>query len=263
MEFKIALGQMAVAAGQPARNYDTAREMAAEAAGRGADLLLLPELWATGYDLGRARQYARPLDEGHFAWMAGLAQEHRLYVAGTCLEASAGGKPWNSAALYGPDGCRHAAYRKVHLFAPMGEVAHLAAGEELPVFDLPWGRLALAICYDLRFPEGWVRYAEAGAQLVLIPAEWPVGRVEHWRLLLRARAVENQLFVAGCNRTGTDADGEFPGHSAIVDPWGRVRVEGSADPGLLFASVDLDDVQDSRRVFHWYGDRRPEVYARR
>ena len=124
------------------------------------------------------------------------------------------------------------------------------------------GRVALAICYDLRFPEMWRRYADAGAQLVLIPAEWPARRVEHWRLLLRARAVENQFFVAGCNRAGADGDVEFGGHSAAVDPWGQVLVAGGVEPGLFVASLDLDEVARGRSTFPFLADRRPEVYKK-
>lgn len=260
MEITIALAQMDIALGKPEQNAATARMLAVKAAAQGADLLLLPELWATGYDLSRVGEYTAAVDAGHFALMADLARTQQLYVAGTALEANPHGKPFNTAALYGPDGARLGTYRKVHLWAPLGEVEHMTAGDSLPVFDLPWGRMALAICYDLRFPEVWRRYADEGAQLVLIPAEWPVRRVEHWRLLLRARAVENQYFVIGCNRAGRDLDGEFGGHSAAVDPWARVLVEGGAGPGLFLVTLDLDEVARSRRLFPFLEDRRPEAY---
>jgi omega-amidase len=234
MKLTIALAQMAIASGRLEDNATTAHHQAAQAAARGARLLLLPELWYTGY------------------------------VAGTALEANPSGRPYNTAALFDPAGNRVGAYRKVHLWAPMGEAEHMSAGADLPVFDLPWGRTALAICYDLRFPELWRRYAEAGAQLVLIPAEWPARRVEHWRLLLRARAVENQFFVAGCNRAGGEPGAQpdatrFGGHSAIVDPWARVLVEGDSDPGLFLATVDMEEVTRARHLFPFMADRRPEV----
>jgi omega-amidase len=261
MDITAVLAQMEITLGRPEQNAARARTVAEEAAGCGADLLLLPELWSSGYDLERKEAYAAPLDEGAFALMAELAKAHQLYVAGTALEANPGGRPFNTAALYGPDGQRVGAYRKVHLWAPLGEVEHMTPGDAIPVFDLPWGRVGLAICYDLRFPELWRRLADAGAQLVLIPAEWPVHRVEHWRLLLRARAVENQFFVIGCNRAGADADGEFGGYSAAVDPWARVIVEGDAEPGLHIARLDLDEVAQSRRLFPFLADRRPAVYG--
>ncbi len=263
MEIKIALAQMAVAVGEPERNWATAQAMAAEAASQGAGLLMLPELWPTGYDLDRVEAHAAPLDQGAFAHMAELAHRHRLYVVGTALEAHPAGRPFNTAALYGPDGGRLGAYRKVHLWAPLGETEYMSAGDALPLFDLPWGRVALAICYDLRFPELWRRYALAGAELILIPAAWPARRIEHWRLLLRARAVENQLCVVGCNRAGGGVDipdDRFGGHSAAVDPWARVLVEGDGEPGLFVAELDLNEVARSRRLFPFLRDRRPEVY---
>jgi predicted amidohydrolase len=261
MQITVALAQMFIHLGRPERNRTTAQTLAAQAAGQGADLFLLPELWATGYDLDRAGAHSAPLDEGHFAWMASLAREHHLYVVGTALEANPGGRPFNTAALYGPDGERIGAYRKVHLWAPLGEVEHMTPGNSLPAFDLPWGRTALAICYDLRFPELWRSFADAGAQLVLIPAEWPVRRIEHWQFLLRARAVEDQFFVVGCNRIGVDTDGDFGGHSAVVDPWARVLVEGGSEPGLYVTTLDLDDVANARRLLPFLADRRPEVYG--
>jgi predicted amidohydrolase len=196
--------------------------------------------------------------------MAALARVHNLYVVGTALEANPNGRPYNTAALFDPAGDLVGAYRKVHLWAPMGEAEHMSAGGDLPVFDLPWGRTALAICYDLRFPELWRRYAEAGAHLVLVPAEWPARRVEHWRLLLRARAVENQYFVAGCNRAGGEPGAQpdatrFGGHSAVVDPWAQVLLEGDPEPGLFVTTLDLDEVVRARRLFPFLADRRPDV----
>jgi predicted amidohydrolase len=143
----------------------------------------------------------------------------------------------------------------------MGEVDTLASGDALPTFALPWGGTALAICYDLRFPELFRQYTTAGACLILVPAEWPVRRIEHWRVLLRARAVENQLFVAGCNRAGSDLDGEFGGHSAAIDPWGTVLVEGGAEPGLSMHKLNLDEVTRIRRLFPFLDDRRTDLFG--
>jgi len=264
VELNIALAQMAVRPGDPAGNEAEARRLAARAGDDGADLLLLPELWHSGYDLARAGEYAAPLDEGAFGLMAELARQHDLYVVGTALEAVEDGQPCNTAALYAPGGERAGAYRKVHLWAPLGETEYLTPGQSLPTFQLPWGCVALAICYDLRFPEQWRRYADVGAQLILIPAAWPSARVEHWRLLLRARAVENQFCVAGCNRAGGGDDAGqdcFGGFSAAVDPWGQVAAEGGPEPGLVVARLDLDEVARVRRLFPFLADRRPEVYG--
>lgn len=259
MHISAALAQMHITTGNPAANYETAGALAARSKAHDTTILVLPELWATGHDLGRVQAHAAPMDAGHFALMADLAVRHRLYVAGSALEANPQGRPFNTAVIYGPDGNLVGAYRKVHLFGPMGEIQHLVAGDTLPVFDLPWGRTALAICYDLRFPELWRRYAEAGTVFMIIPAAWPERRVEHWRLLLRARAVENQLFVVGCNRVGSEGDIAFGGHSAVVDPWGQVLTDGQTSPGLYATTLDLDEVTRARQLFPFLQDRRKEV----
>jgi omega-amidase len=262
MKLTVSLAQMAVVPGEPSTNEATARSLAAQAAAAGADLLLLPELWPSGYDLARAAEVAAPLGEGPFALMADLARAHQIYIAGTALESNPSGRPYNSAVLYTPQGAPAAIYHKVHLWGPLGEPEHMTAGGTLPVFALPWGRVALGICYDLRFPELWRRYVDGGAILVLIPAAWPSRRIEHWRLLLRARAVENQFFVAGCNQAQGDADTDpFGGYSTLSDPWGRVLLEGGPGPALLTASLDLDEVGRARRLFPFLEDRRPEVYG--
>ncbi len=118
------------------------------------------------------------------------------------------------------------------------------------------------ICYDLRFPELSRALAVAGARLLLVPAQWPVRRLEAWLLLARARAVENELFVAACNRVGADGDALFPGHSMVVDPWGRALVEGDDREGLLIARADLREIQKARRYLTVFEDRRPEAYER-
>jgi omega-amidase len=264
MKLTISLAQMAVVPGEPGANEAVARSLAARAAAEDADLLLLPELWSSGYDLARAAEYAASLGEGPFGIMAELARMHNLYVGGTALEVNLDGRPYNSAALYSPDGTLAATYHKVHLWEPLGEREHMTAGGTLPVFALPWGRVALAVCYDLRFPELWRRYADDGASLVLIPAAWPSRRIEHWRLLLRARAVEKQFFVVGCNRAGGSFDAgqdQFGGYSGLSDPWGHVLVEGGPEPALLSAIVDLDEVARARRRLPFLEDRRPEVYG--
>ena len=260
MDVRVALAQMAIALDRPELNEATARELAARAAAQGADLLVLPELWPTGYNLVRAGEFAAPLDAGPFAIMSALARQHGMHVVGTALEANPRGAPYNTAALYGPDGARLGAYRKVHLFPPMGEVEYLSPGEAFPILELPWGPTALAICYDLRFPELWRRYTAAGARFIVLSAEWPVPRIEHWRALLRARAIENQLFVAGCNRAGQDADGTFGGHSVLVDPMGQVLVEAELEPGLFVATLDMDQVAEVRSRLPYLDDRRPELY---
>jgi omega-amidase len=255
----IALAQMDVPTGQPEASLARARDFAARAQEAGADLLLLPELWLHGYDLERAEEWAAPLGEGGFADMAALAREFGLHLAGSLLERHAGGVS-NTAVLYAPDGALLGGYRKIHLFRLMQEPRYLAPGDRTTLCPTPWGSTGLAICYDLRFPELFRVMALEGAVLFLVPAQWPVRRVEAWLLLARARAVENELIVAACNRVGNDGQVVFPGRSCVVDPWGNALVEGDDQERLLIARADLREVRKARRYLTVYEDRRPDAY---
>ncbi|GIV72027.1 MULTISPECIES: carbon-nitrogen family hydrolase [Caldilinea] len=260
----ISLVQMDCKAGDPERNFAHAATAIAEAARRGSDLVLLPELWSTAYALEAAPTLASPLahspsEEGWFARLAGLAAQHGLYIGGSMLESRAG-RYYNCFALYGPDGTLCAAYRKVHLFRLMDEEKYLAPGEQTVCLDLPWGKTGLAICYDLRFPELFRSYALAGARLLLIPAEWPHPRRAHWRTLLRARAIENQCFVVACNRVGTTGAASFFGASAVIDPWGETLVEAGEVETLLTVTIDTALVDEVRRRIPVFEDRRPDLY---
>lgn len=259
MRITISLGQMRVHAGEPERNLARVREWTAEAARRGSDLVVFPELWDTGYALDRAGELASPLGEGRFAEVAALAKEHGLYVTGSLME-DLGGTACNCMAMFSPQGDLLGAYRKLHLFRLMDEEKYLTEGNAPLALDLPWGRTGLAICYDLRFPELFRRYAVEGAKMALLPSEWPHPRLNHWRTLLRARAIENQMFVVGCNRVGVTGDTHFFGHSTIVDPWGETVIEGGEDEMLLTAEIDLASVDDVRRRIPIFEDRRPDVY---
>jgi len=255
----IALAQMDVRAGEPEANLTKARALAAQAWNAGADLLLLPELWLHGYDLTRAEDWATPLGEGGFAQMAALARSSNLFLAGSLLERHAGGIS-NTAVLYAPDGSLVGSYRKVHLFRLMQEQRYLVPGDHLSLCMTPWGSVGLTICYDLRFPELFRALALAGVVLFLVPAQWPERRLEAWLLLARARAVENELFVAACNRVGSDGDAFFPGRSLIVDPWGSVLAEGDDQERLVIARLDLLEIRKARRYLTVFEDRRPEAY---
>ncbi len=257
---RISIGQMHVDAGHPANNLPVVQAMTAEAKRRGSDLVLFPELWASGYDLEHAEQHADRLGEGLFATMSDLARQHGLYLlAGSLLSREPQGF-CNTSVLYSPDGSQLAAYSKLHLFRLMDEEKYLAAGNQRTVVDTPWGRAGMAICYDLRFPELFRRYALKGAKVFFLPSEWPHPRLAHWQTLLRARAIENQCFMVACNRVGKTGETEFFGHSAIIDPWGEIVVEAGSQEMLLTADIDLGLVDTIRKRIPIFADRREEVY---
>ena len=255
----IALAQIDIRTGRPEANLAKAEAFAAQAQRAGADILVFPELWLHGYDLERAEEWATPLSEGGFAHMAALAREHGVFLAGTGLERHSGGVS-NTATFFSSDGDLLGAYRKIHLFPLMGEPQYLVAGDHATVCNTPWGPVGLTICYDLRFPELFRTMALAGVVLFIVPAQWPVPRLEAWLLLARARAVENEVFVAACNRVGVEGIATFPGRSLVVDPWGEVLGEGDDQERLLVAQADLNQIQRARRYLTVYEDRRPDAY---
>ena len=256
---RVSLGQMDVKLGAPDANLAAVRSLAAEAARRESDLLVLPELWSSGYDLSRAAHHAAAIDAGIFAESAALAREFGLHLLGSCL-SDLGVGYHNTAVLFAPDGRPLADYSKIHLFGLMDEDRYLTPGDQPVLVETDWGRFGLAICYDLRFPELFRTYALAGADLVLLPAEWPHPRMDHWRVLLRARAIENQCFMVACNRVGVSGETTFGGQSAIVDPWGRTVVEGGEEAELLTADIELAAVTAARQRLPLLPDRRPDAY---
>lgn len=258
MKLTVTLGQMDIHLGNTAANMDKVRQLTAAA--QGADLLLLPELWSSGYDLERAAIHATRVTEGVFAETAVLAQQHRLHIAGSCLSQLAEGGYGNTAVLFDTTGAALATYTKTHLFRLMAEDQYLTAGDKLALAHTAWGKVGLAICYDLRFPELFRAYALAGAQVILLSAEWPQPRLAHWRTLLQARAIENQLYIIACNRVGTGKGDSFCGHSCIIDPWGDIILEMGEEEGAETAVIDLSLVDTIRTKIPVFADRRPDVY---
>lgn len=259
MQLTVALAQIDLVLGDREANLATVRQIAARAEMAGADLLVLPELWGTGYLLEQAHELSDTLGKGLFEEVAVLAARHHLAIVGSLLERD-GEQVYNTATLYDAQGKRLHSYRKTHLIGLMQEDRYLGAGQQAEVFETVWGTSACAICYDLRFPELFRRYALAGAGVIIIPAEWPTARIEHWRTLLRARAIENQAVVIACNRVGSDRANQFGGHSVVIDPWGNILVEGDDQAGLLTASIDLDSIAKARDFLPVFRDRRVELY---
>jgi len=256
----LALAQTDIALADKIANLARGRDLAAQAAARDANLLLFPELWTTGYALPRAAELAEPIPAGPTAnELLAWAREFGLWITGSLLEQAPEGV-FNAASLFGPQGEVLGPYRKIHRFGPMAEDRWLQAGCAPGLFDPPWGKTGVAICYDLRFPELFRRYASAGARLILLPSEWPQPRLHHWRTLAQARAIENGCFVAAVNRVGSDQNNAFCGHSLLVGPWGDILIEAEEAPDLLIAAIDLTEADAARGRIPTLADRRPECY---
>ncbi len=237
---------------------------AAKAASNGADVLAFPEALMCPRPLRAPEllKLAEPLDGPFMQAVSNTAARHDLWIVGTMYEANPNGAPYNTAFVVDSTGALCGTYRKCHLYDAHGvfESRRTSAGSALmrPVCT-PFGILALGICYDLRFPELARQAAIDGADLLLLPACWYDGpqKPEHWETLLRARAIENELFVAGVCHAGS----KFVEHSLVADPLGRIVTPHVQGETLILAQIDMSTKRDARTNMPVFEHRRPELYC--
>src|SRR5680860_72090 len=256
-------------------NVATALELVAEAVGRGARLVVLPEKFHYLGDPEGVAWAKESLDGPLLGSCAAVAREHGIFlVAGSIWEHEGeDGRPYNTSVVFAPDGSRLSYYRKIHMFdVDVGghsyrESEECRAGDEVvavPLDDVG-PILGLSICYDLRFPELYRALAEMGAQIVSVPAGFTMvtGR-DHWEVLLRARAIENQVFVLAANQYGREGRGlESYGRSVIVDPWGVVLACVPDGEGVAVADLDMGTLARVRRMLPSLANRAPGAYGNR
>ncbi|EAX47938.1 Nitrilase/cyanide hydratase and apolipoprotein N-acyltransferase [Thermosinus carboxydivorans Nor1] len=256
---RIALVQMKVIAGAVAENRRRGLALAQEGAAR-ADVVVLPEIWTTGYALREVDKWAEDVEGLTISEMSNISRKYGAYIIAGSIPLRKNGKVYNGAVVIGPDGNVAAEYRKIHLFSMMGEERFFAAGDRRCTFNLKGVTAGIAICYDLRFPELFRVLALDGAQIVFLPAEWPTARGEHWHLLSRTRAIENQVFLCVVNCVGEHKGNPFYGHSMLIGPSGEVLAEGGEEETILYAEADFALVAKAREKMSVWQDRRPEVY---
>jgi predicted amidohydrolase len=226
----------------------------AQAAGAGARLIALTEMFATGFSM-HPEDISE--DEGgpNEQFLLEQAALHDAHLVASIAQRGADGRYRNNAVLASPDGTVHR-YAKIHPFSFAGEHEHYAAGDRYLTVDVDGLRVSVFVCYDLRFAdEFWALALET--DLYVVPANWPEPRREHWRALLRARAIENQAYVLGVNRVGSVKGLEHVGDSAIIDPLGRTLAEASVGEAVLIADADVQVVKATRATFPFLPDRRP------
>jgi predicted amidohydrolase len=253
------------------RNLATADRLVRQAARDGAELVLLPEKWSV---LGTGEHLlagAQALDGPALRWASDTARELGIdLVAGSIAERVHGAeKLSNTCVHFGPDGSRRALYRKIHMFdvevdgTVYAESAHEQPGSEIVTSELAGGVLAgLTICYDLRFPELYRSLAVRGAELVTVPSAFTLATTrDHWEVLLRARAIENQCFVVAANQIGEHPGGyRSGGRSMIIDPWGLVLTTAPDTETAIVADLDFAALRAIRHRLPSLANRRPEAY---
>ncbi len=254
------------------RNLATADRLTRAAAGAGAELVVLPEKWAVLGTPEETAAGAEPFDGPALAWARATARELGIdLVAGSIAErVPEREKGSNTSAHFGPDGELRATYRKLHMFdVEVGgrsyrESDHEEPGDEIVLSETAGGvELGLTVCYDLRFPELYRILAVRGARILTVPAAFTLATTrEHWEVLLRARAIEDQAFVIAANQFGEHAPGlRSGGRSMIVDPWGIVLAQAPDSETFALAELDLERQAEIRRSLPSLANRRPPAYT--
>jgi predicted amidohydrolase len=235
-------------------NFAALRQRIAKAASHGAHFVLLPEMFSTGFVVDDA-SIGEVVDGPTSQFLQQMATQHKLHIGGSCPEVSPDDqRPYNSFIIASPDGVLNR-YHKIHPFTFGGEDNYFRAGTSHQTITLNGIRITMFVCYDLRFAnEFWDTALQT--DVYLIPANWPDSRREHWITLLRARAIENQAYVVGCNRVGNGGGLSYIGDSRIIDPLGVVLGAGDSTESIIYADIDPTLVSQVRTSFPFMQDRR-------
>jgi omega-amidase len=243
-------------------NFARVEAMLALARPKPGALVILPEMFATGFSMNVPKIGEGELGEGETAAFASsLARKYSINVLAGIVTRGDQGRGFNEAVVFEPDGREAVRYRKMHPFTFAGEDNFYEAGPRPVIWHGAGLAVAPFICYDLRFPEAFRMATRAGAELFVVIANWPSTRVEHWRVLLRARAIENQAFVVGVNRSGSDPNVDYPWASLVVNPHGEIVAELDGNEGVLRATIDGETVRKNRRDLPFLKDLRGDLFG--
>jgi predicted amidohydrolase len=273
-DLNIACVQFTAVDGEKDATVAKALDLIERAAKQGAKLIVLPEVWTgLGYSTPTAyKEIAEPIPGPTTDKLGALAKRYGCHIVGSTYESVAGGTMYNTASLIGPDGKVIGLYRKTHLFdAPrrkdikpgMQESDKVTAGDTLPVFETSIGRIGVSVCSDLRFPEIYRVMALKGADIIVCASAFLSPRFDHWEFFMRARACENQVFVAASGQVGIEPKSGigFVGRSMIVDPWGTIVATASDTECFVAATVDLDFAEKVKGWYPLMDQRRPSMYG--
>jgi len=257
---RLSLIQADIIYGEPRANFEHLKTLIEKAAEEKPDVIVLPEMWNTSYALKTVASIADRSGQPGARAVGELAGRLGINIVAGSVADWREGKVYNTSYIFNRKGEEVTSYSKVHLFGLMEEGSYLAAGDSRVTFELDGVKCGIIICYDLRFPELSRALALDGAQIMFVPAQWPKPRLHPWRTLMLARAIENQMFVVGVNRVGSEGKAEFFGHSLLVDPLGEILLQGTEEEGILTADIDLNQVTKVREYMKCFNDRNPEVY---
>lgn len=256
---KLALIQMEIAEKNREGNIAHALSLLEEAT-PGRDIAVLPEIWTTGYSLGKLSKEHELIDGHALTAVRAIAQKNSCaIVAGSVPLKKEDGRIYNSSIIIDKNGEIVFCYSKVHLFKMFNEERFFAAGDNFGVYELNGITCGSSICYDLRFPELYRHLSILGAKIIFVPAEWPEPRGYVWELLNQARAMENNNFIVAVNCVGSFRGEPFHGHSMVVGPSGEILVKGGANEEILYCDIDLAAIDKVRSKINVFNDIRQEL----
>jgi predicted amidohydrolase len=256
---QIACAQLDILWEDKPANYAKVERLLDDAALPASALVVLPEMFSTGFSMNVATIAEAPHAETE-RFLAACARRRNVNLLAGVVTRGPHGMGRNEAVVYDAAGTNVVRYQKLHPFTGGGETRHYAPGDRTVAFDWNGFRVAPFICYDLRFPEVFRAAARSGANLLAVLANWPASRETHWVTLLRARAIENQAYVAAVNRCGNDPSLAYSGRSLIIDPRGEILADAGAAEGVIRADIDPETVAAYRREFPALADARSEFF---
>jgi predicted amidohydrolase len=250
--------QFDVQRGDIAKNLATAEDALHRLKQQDTQLAVLPELWTCGFDHANIKEHALKTTK-IIETLSQAAKKQGMVIAGSLPEL-VDGRIYNTLAVIDTDGSISGKYQKVHLFSGGRESMTFSAGQKAEVWHTSLGPIGGIICYDIRFPELCRSLAIQGARIIVVCAQWPEPRINHWDTLIQARAIENQLFMVAANRTGSDGGQDFPGHSQIVSPFGKILAKTDKIKDQVSADLHFKEMDDFRGLFDCLKERMPEAY---
>jgi predicted amidohydrolase len=262
IRFKVAAIQMNCELGNKKLNLERAYNLITQAVTQGAKLVVVPELFNTGYRTEEQDVSLAELIPGETTnWMVEVSKEYNITLVGCIMEqGEIKGLVYDTSIVTSPDGIV-GTYRKTHLWDK--ENTRFTKGNNFPVFELEWGTLGMQICYEVGFPEGARALALKGADIIVYPSAFGEARLYAWELATRARALENGCYVIASNRTGTEkGDTVFGGHSRITNPQGKVLIEATEENEVIISEIDMNEVVRQRRTIPYLRDLNLKLFNR-
>ncbi|KAK5620331.1 Carbon-nitrogen hydrolase [Crenichthys baileyi] len=268
-KFRLAVVQLRVSSVK-ADNLSRVRTLVKEAAGQGSKVVLLPECFNSPYGTSFFSTYAEKIPGESTQVLSEVAKENKLYLVGGSIPEEDAGKLYNSCAVFGPDGEMILKHRKIHLFdidvpgkIRFQESETLSPGNSLSMFDTPFCKVGVGICYDMRFAELAQLYSRKGCHLLVYPGAFNMTTgPAHWELLQRGRAIDNQVYVATASPARDETASYVAwGHSTVVNPWGEVIAKTGPEETIIYADIDLQYLADIRQQIPITSQRRDDLYT--